>query len=169
MQPHISFFITTEFFNFRNSECQKVFHQITNQSEKLINCFDNNQTLSQQCNKWFKELNSIFHQSFKKIRMGGKIKETEFSSLMKRKNELKQKAKLADDNSNQEIIDELLEIEAEISDQVAVKNRKKVVENFGSLARNEGALNVNGMWALQKKIFPKPIYPRKHIRDKIFL
>ena len=76
----------TEVFNFRNSECQKVFHQITNQSEKLINCFDNNQTLSQQCNKWFKEFNSIFHQSFKKIRMGGKIKETEFSSLMKRKN-----------------------------------------------------------------------------------
>ena len=75
----------TEVFNFRNSECQKVFHQITNQSEKLINCFDNNQTLSQQCNKWFKELNSIFHQSFKKIRVGGKIKETEFSSLMKRK------------------------------------------------------------------------------------
>ena len=68
---------------------------------------------------------------------------------------MKQKAKLADDNSNQEIIDELLEIEAEISDQVAVKNRKKVVDNFGSLARNEGALNVNGMWALQKKIFPK--------------
>ena len=145
----------TEFFNFRNSECQKVFHQITNQSEKLIDCFNNKQTLSQQCNKWFKELNSIFHQSFKKIRVGGKIKETEFSSLMKRKNELKQKAKLADDSSNQEVIDELLEIEAKLSEQVAVKNRNKVIENFGSIAINEGALNVNGMWDLQKKIFPK--------------
>ena len=74
---------------------------------------------------------------------------------MKRKNELKQKAKLADDSSNQEVIDELLEIEAKLSEQVAVKNRNKVIENFGSLDINEGALNVNGMWALQKKIFPK--------------
>ena len=46
---------------------------------------------------------------------------------------MKQKAKLADDNSNQEIIDELLEIEAEISDQVAVKNRKKVVKILAPL------------------------------------
>ena len=74
-----------ENFNFRNIECQKLFHEATNQSIKLTECFNSNKSLPDQCNKWFKELNSLFHQSFKKVRVNGKIKETDFSILMKKK------------------------------------------------------------------------------------
>ena len=45
-----------ELFNFRNLECQKVFNELTNCSEKLLNCFKNDLSLSQQCNKWFGKL-----------------------------------------------------------------------------------------------------------------
>ena len=30
-----------------------------------------------------------------------------------------------------------------------------MVRNFGSLAENDGTANINGMWALKKKVFPK--------------
>ena len=89
-----------ENFNFRNIECQKLFHEATNQSIKLTECFNSDNSLPDQCNKWFKELNSLFHQSFKKVRVNGKIKETDFSKLMKKKNELKQQSKLAGDELN---------------------------------------------------------------------
>ena len=55
---------------------------------------------------------------------------------------------------NFEIYKELLEVESKLAGLVADKNRQKVVENFGNLS-NEGSLNLNGMWALQRKIFPK--------------
>ena len=144
----------TEHFNFRNLECQKSFFEATNQSEKLVNCFSSNQSLPQQCNTWFKELNSVFHQSFKKIRINGKIKETEFSILMKKKKDLKQKSKVSDHDLNQEISKDILEVETQLAALVADKSRQKVIKIFGTLT-NDGSLNMIGMWDLQRKIFPK--------------
>jgi hypothetical protein len=74
-----------EFYNLRNPDCQQVFKEITDCSEKLTKCFSNDQPLTKQCNRWFKELNGILQQSFKKYRVNGKIKETEISQLSKKK------------------------------------------------------------------------------------
>ena len=83
------------------------------------------------------------------------MKETEISQLSKKKNELQQKIQLAGENVDEDILKEVSDIEDNISDLVAVKNRDKVIENFGSLANNDGSKNINGMWALKKKVFPR--------------
>ena len=80
--------------------------------------------------------------------MNGKMKETDFSILMKKKNDLKQKSKVADDELNFQISKEILEVESKLAGLVADKNRQKVAEDFGNIS-NEGLLNLNGMCALQ--------------------
>ena len=144
-----------KFYNFRNPDCQKVFREITDCSEKLTKCFTNDQPLDTQCNRWFKELNEIFQQSFKKYRVNGKIKETEISQLSKKKNQLQQKIQLAGEHADEDILKEVSEIEDKIFDLVAVKNRNKVIENFGSLAKKDVSKNINGMWALKKESLPQ--------------
>ena len=83
-----------EYFNFKNSDCQEKFKELTNSTVKLTSCFENDFALEKQCSKWFKELNEIFHQSFDKIRSNGKIKKTEVSELMSVLHDLKQKKKV---------------------------------------------------------------------------
>ena len=145
-----------EFFNFRNSDCQQTFREITTNSEELVKCFSNNgKSLSEQSNRWFKKLNGIFHRSFKKIRMNGNFKETKISQLSKTKSEIIQKIRTAGNDEGKSLNEELCVLEKQLSDLVAEKNRDKVVRNFGSLAQNDGTANINGMWALKKKVFPK--------------
>ena len=53
-------------------ECQRKFLEITNVTENLTKRVESYLNLNQKSKKWFKELNSIFHQSFRKIRCNGK-------------------------------------------------------------------------------------------------
>ena len=49
--------VRIKYFNFKNSDCQAKFKQLTNSTVKLTNCFQNDFAYEKQCNKWFKELN----------------------------------------------------------------------------------------------------------------
>ena len=94
-------------FNFKNVDCQIKFSELTNVTDKLTKCFKSNSNLNQQSKKWFKELNSIFHQSFKKIRSNGKIIKTEVSELINGINEMKQKLKLAEQDDKEDILENI--------------------------------------------------------------
>ena len=52
----------TELFNFRNTECQQVFFDVTSKTSKLSDCFQNNLPFKEQAKKWKANLNSIFYQ-----------------------------------------------------------------------------------------------------------
>ena len=53
------------------------------------------------------------------------------------------------------IIEELANVENEIAMEVGKQNRDKVVDAFKILANTDGTTNVNGMWGIKRKIFPK--------------
>ena len=84
---------------------------------------------------------------------------------------MKQKNKVSEDDDNQDILDEIEAVEGKLAELVAKKNNEKVMINFGSLAKTDTTLSVNGMWALKKRIFPKnpPNLPvaKKDINGKI--
>ena len=47
-------------------------------------------------------------------------------------------------------------IEVTLAHECAEENLKKLVENFGSFAKSEGAsVNVNGLWKVKTKVYPK--------------
>ena len=52
----------TELFNFRNTESQQVFFDVTSKTSKLSDCFQNNLPFKEQAKKWKANLNSIFYQ-----------------------------------------------------------------------------------------------------------
>ena len=56
---------------------------------------------------------------------------------------------------------ELDEIEQKIANKCAKENRDKVIENLKEFGGNQECVNINGMWNVKKKIFPKiqPIKP----------
>ena len=142
-----------EMFNFKNQECQELFHRNTSNRLELLQCFNNENSVVHQGDKWFQVLNNIFHESFSKIRITNKVKETEVSKLMKQRTDLKSRK---DVSIQDEVLDLEIEIlEKKISKLVAEENRNKVFNNFENLANTDGSTNTNGMWKLKKQIFPK--------------
>ena len=92
-----------ELFNFRNGECQEAFFKVTSETTKLSECFSNNLAFPDQAKKWNKELNNIFHLSFRKVRVvEGKIKENGGTKLLEERKSLKKKlANSTDENCDQ--------------------------------------------------------------------
>ena len=70
-------------------------------------------------------------------------------------NNLKQKAKLAENDEKKEVLEHIESIEEKIATMVAKQNSDKVFNNLGMFAQNNGSLNTNGMWAVKRKVFPK--------------
>ena len=47
------------------------------------------------------------------------------------------------------------ELDIKISELTAEENRKQVMDNFLKLSNTDGSTNINGMWSLKRKLFPK--------------
>ena len=144
-----------EYFNFKNKECQELFHSETSNTTEFSECLENEKSIEVEGGKWFSTLNKYFHKTFKKIRFNGKVKETPVTKLMDLRRETVQNLKKCDDYQKEELENKLSEVENEIADMVAEENRIKVVENLEKLSDTDGLVNTNGMWNLKRKIFPK--------------
>jgi hypothetical protein len=55
-----------ELFNFKNLEGQEKFFHLTETKTELMKCFHNENSIAEQSQQWFKNLNKYFHQSFQK-------------------------------------------------------------------------------------------------------
>ena len=76
-----------EIFNLRNKECQKQFFEDTNSTSILSNSLENRQVVGGG-KIWLKNLNTIIHRNFKKIRITAKHKEDKIQKLItNRRNE----------------------------------------------------------------------------------
>ena len=140
-----------ELFNFKNIDCQEVFRKLTENNHDLINCFKTNESLKVQCDKWRKNLETIFYKSFRKIRISNRAEVSEESALLEKKLKLinEHKKNTTVDEDLEEIIEET---EKKLNLLIAKKNRDKVVKNFKVLG--SGSFN-SGVWEIKKKIFPK--------------
>ena len=109
-----------ELFNIKNLDCQKEFKKLLDEGDSLNKCFENDESLDVQCKRWWKNLNHIFHQAFRKVRCNGKVKETEVSKLLKEKADLIQKIK---SNKNEKEEEDLKNVQKKITDLIAEDNR----------------------------------------------
>ena len=86
--------VRKEIFNFKDKEAQKYFNTVTSISSKLQDCFAKDNMIHENVNKYYKTLDDIFHQCFKKIRVKNKNSETkneekqEILNIMKEKKDL---------------------------------------------------------------------------------
>ena len=120
-----------EFFNFKNKECQETFYNLTDQTKRFTECFENDLPFEEQAKNWERTLNSFFHQSFKKVRMTEKrVVETKVSKLLEKRKELKLRKKKNQELDDEDLDNEFKEIEKEIAEECSEENRKKVIEGF---------------------------------------
>ena len=102
-----------ELFDFKNTEAQQVFKDLTTNTKELSNYFENNLPFETQALKFRKVLDTFFHRSFKKIRITNKPKKnkTFIGDLMNERSRLKKKQVLNDDDE-----EKLINIETMISE-----------------------------------------------------
>lgn len=96
-----------ELFNFKNKECQHAFFELTSETSKLSECFENeNQSFQEQAKKWDKTLNDIFHQTFRKVRVTeNKPKLNDVSVLLEKRKQAKQEIAQCQDDVKKEALE----------------------------------------------------------------
>ena len=154
-----------EMFNFKDCDGQQIFYNITNNSEKLRNCFKNDSPFLDQASHFRKTLEGVFHQSFKKIRGTKRKRKSESSELDLLMNERK-KMKIENGNKTAQNINLIENIEMNIAKIISEKNRDRIFKSFQDIANSDSSCNTQGMWRQMRKLFPKVLAtPPSGIKD----
>ena len=141
-----------EMYDFKDKEGRKKFKILTSETQQFTDCFENMQSLSEQVEKWRTTLETYCKRSFRKIRIRkNKIKpfQPKLAKLINLRNIL---MKNVSEPTVKTKIDALNEI---ISNEEAEENRAKIVENFGKLSEDPENINLQNMWKMMKKLWPK--------------
>ena len=130
-------------FNFKSEHNQKVFHEISSDSEKLRNSFKLNQDLQQQATIFEKSLNNVFFQSFQNIRCKKrKVENPEIDGLIQKRKKLKEEVK---NPLNRRAQADLEIVEKTIANLVSDKNRDKVEKIFRNVSNSNNSCNTIGL------------------------
>ena len=150
----------TEIFNLKNKECQEQFFATTNEGFKLQNCFDENESLETNTNKFMKTFEDILYKCFKKIRIIPGIRRSEACLLIEHKIRLSQSLSNTKCKVAQEIIAaEIEKIEDDISKITATSNAEIVQEYVKGLDSVTGNFSQLGLWRLKRKLCKSPAEP----------
>ena len=154
-----------ELFNFKNKKAQEKFKNLTTNTKDFTQCFDSNEPIEKQFENWMKILKQYCQKSFKKIRFKKKKIKLLKGSIRKL---IDERHKLIIEGGNENLISA---IEDEIAEKEAEENRKIVIENFRPLAENPETINIQEMWKLHSKLWPKnsaclPV-AKKNIKGKL--
>ena len=156
-----------ELFNLKNKECQEIFSEVTECNLKLQKCFNAEKPFPKQCQTFFKTLDGILHQSFRKVRVGKTIEKSDIQDLL---NEKLKVQKFIDSNQSKEALDtaqkKITLIEEELSKLCAERNCNIVKEFTKNLSTPSGNFNQLGMWKLKNKLMPREVDPPMAKLDK---
>ena len=150
-----------EIFDFKDQEAQKVFKELSDNSEQLNNCFKSDKSPPEEAGRFFKVLNNLFHRSFKKIRIRTNVKpdnNCEEGRLLALRTKLLA-LKVRNRGNSDEIKKKIDFIEKEISTNIATKYASKIQSHLSMIDSMDGSFNQLGMWHLKKQIFPRPAEP----------
>ena len=142
-----------ELFDFKSVAGQKIFCEITNNSEKLRKSFRTDEDFIKQTANFENTLKGVFHRSFKKIR-GTKRKQdkSEVQGLMQERKKIKTEIKTS---PNCEAQNRLGQVEQNLASLLSNKNRNRVNEILQNIANSDNSCNTLGMRKQVKKLFPK--------------
>ena len=141
-----------EMFNFKEKDGQLKFHELTSETDAFTKCFEDENMLLKQVDKWHSVLMSFCKDSFKKIRIRNeKIKplKSSLNALIDNRNQILRDPKDSLDLNKIELINK------RIADIEAEENHKKIIENFKHLSDNPDQINMQQMWKKFKTLWPK--------------
>ena len=127
-----------EIFNLRNKECQAVFYQNTSNTEILSRCLDNRDVVTGG-KHWLKNLKTVIHSSFRKIRISNKKEDIYVQKLFSGRN-----PNLED-----------TEVDNEIAEKIYERNRNLIFEQINEMTDSSGNMSRIKMWKIKQKVNPK--------------
>ena len=140
---------------------------MTNNSQKLKKCFNPHLNFDEQCNKFFKSLDDILHQCFRKVRVGKTVKNVEVDDLHEQRAKLKISLSTnACKNKQISIKNKLDQVEEKLSNLTSARNQKVVQDHIQNLGAMDGAFCQTGMWRLKSKLLFKDLDPPMAKFDK---
>ena len=141
-----------EIFNFRDEESKTKFRKSTSETEDFTKCFQSETPLLNQIEHWQQVLQMYVSQSFEKIR----IRKKNFKPI---KNPLKmlidERNLLSKSFNNIDVKLKLEEVTKRIGELEAEENRNKIMKNFKEFSENPENINVQQVWKIIKKLWPK--------------
>ena len=153
-----------EMYNFKNTEAQMKFLELTSETNEFTKCFENKMPVLKQVDKWLEMLNSFCSKSFKKIHIRSKNVKPLKAPLVKLIN---QRNVLI--NRNEGIVNtiELEGVTKRIAELEAEENRNKIFQHFKFYSDNPEQINMQQMWKLMKQMWPKvgltlPVAKKNH-------
>ena len=134
-----------EIFDFKFKDGHNLFKDSTSQTKEFSECFNGENSLLFQIEKWRKILITHCKKSFKKIRIIKNKKEASIAVLIDKRNKI-----LHEDSE-----ENLKEIDYKIAECEAL-------ENFKSFSENPESISMQKMWKIIKKISPtlSPTLPK---------
>ena len=136
-------------FNFKDTEGQVKFFDMTDKNSQLAKIFTTGNTFKQQVAQWEKRIKSIFHQTFPKIRQKKrKFKEDEVGFLLEKRKKLKFNSKTSNNEK------EIESIEDKIIEKTEETYAKRVKDALGDITGEDGGVNHYGVWKQIQQINP---------------
>ena len=141
-----------EIFNFKNTQCQEVFKDITNKTKDFHKCFEGNVSNAIKFSKWRGVLNTYCGRAFKKIRVRQKKLVTNGAEkLIDKRNQLK---KLVETKTNSKLQREIDILDKDIA--TILHNKAKCnAFKFRKFCDKASSFPVQLMWKLKKRLWPK--------------
>jgi hypothetical protein len=159
-----------EVFKLRDKIGLEKFNQITSTSPNLLKCFQKDTVpLGEACQSWYKAVEKIFHQCFKKIRISHvppkHTVDYEIHKLLLDIQEIKRLSASAAMMCKPPLEAQLKTCEMNVA-KVQGEKCRKIIEAHAMGLQTNNTLNSNAAWNLKKKLFPKACYPPFAVFDK---
>ena len=147
-----------EMFKLRDEEGLLKFQEKTTNFHKFRKIMNDNDTLEETCNKWYKAVDGILHQCFKKIKISSiPPKRTLDFQIYKSLEEIKLTKELlltADDMMKPLLKLELDEREQQAATLIGARYKNVINESMKQL-HNDETFSFENAWKLKKKLFPR--------------
>ena len=145
--------VRKEFYNQKNEDGQKKFHEMTSNMSKLRKILmQNDSDFLTRSTRWMKEIQNIIKRCFKKVRITNSedpIMKSLFQNLLS----LKEKYEMSKENESEEIMADIKRMEEKISQINSERNSKKILQHFETLNGEDGeSFTQLNMWKLKKQV-----------------
>ena len=151
-----------EIYNFKQPEHFNKFVKLSEDNDSLKSLFnEENEDLEKSSQNWLKYVNKMISASFSKVRIKkGKIN-LQLEKLFQKKEDLKAKIAVADNNDDHENYEDLIEqlevVTEQISQNCSDKNRQIVEDFIGKSDSGLDGFDQVKTWALKKRLAPKNV------------
>ena len=156
-----------QMFKLRDIEGLERFKTLSTKSEKLIKSVE--RPVEEACNQWFKEIHSLLHQCFRKVRItNSPPKKSSDYAIYQKLEEIKKLKEQLD--ISHPIIKPVIKVdiqfhENKLAEAQGIKCRSQIEQQMSMLTEN-GEFSFNETWKLKKKLYPKCADPPFAVLDK---